>query len=350
VSEEPAERRLAGRAHWLVIGAILVGTVGWAAMQGRSQAPDPLHTRDRLVDSDAVVGEFAATGQPGYRYTVIAGAGWTWERRLLDGTLAPDAIVHNGRQHLLRVTDGCFVALESVQPPLIPGLTISNRLKGLKGRKNNPDGSYSYEVGPEPFAIVGSATTVSGNVSVREDLEPLERGAGFEAITSGGASGVAYGSYLVRRATSQERARAEAMIETARASEVAPVVTRERVVSGGPGGSGGAGTLQLTTLVARDCPERPVQLAAGSRGGQQTTARWDVPRLPIGVASPPVLRDVRVLGLPLFTSRSTLAQTAAATERTTVALKPGLVVAVDSGSTVVAIEVSSCTAKEWFAC
>jgi hypothetical protein len=63
-----------------------------------------------------------------------------------------------------------------------------------------------------------------------------------------------------------------------------------------------------------------------------------------------MIRDVRVLGLPFFSPRSSLAQAAGTTTASTIPLRPGLVVAVETPSALIAIEVSSCVSKEWLAC
>ena len=59
--------------RWQLIAAVfvLVAIAGWVVFQPRSDAPDLVVARDRLVSSEAVVATFSPGQAEGYRFTSI---------------------------------------------------------------------------------------------------------------------------------------------------------------------------------------------------------------------------------------------------------------------------------------
>ncbi|HEX6031353.1 MAG TPA: hypothetical protein VFY90_07965 [Tepidiformaceae bacterium] len=247
-----------------LLGIVVAGFAAWLLFALRDGTPDLVRERDRLVASDAVVAVFDPSGVAGYRFVSIRGVGWLWERTTASGEPYPDAIVYNGTQHFLRIAEGCYVAPTGIRPPLIPGLTTSQRLARQGGLIKRDGGTYVYSVLAE-FAASPDGPQDLPRLDVTEDLTSLHGEHTIHASTGAFPDYIWRGDYTIRRASPEEAARAKETIEAAHASDYAEMVVRQRVV-----GTIVGSVLQepSSIVIAEECPESPANLWSAAGGGQ----------------------------------------------------------------------------------
>lgn len=335
--------------RWQLAAAVglLALVCAWAVFQPRSRAPDLVVARDRLVAGDAVVATFSPGAAEGYRFTVVRGEGWVWERTSGPGGAAlPDAIVFNGSGHLLRLGEGCFIPLGAVSPPLVPGLTVARRLTTMRGLDEQEGGRYAYDIDASAF---GRDSLPAPSVTVREDLSGLRSDGSFRASTGQPPGAVWPGDYTVTRASPQQQGDASRLIREARASDYAELVIRERV----------AGTLVLSNavlgpyrvVIAGDCPDRPTVLSSGVAGGQVEALRSAASPLRFGPGDPAVIERARETRLHIRAPVESFNDLAAEGGFGTVPVtSTSVILARMQGGGFLAVEIVACTARPWFRC
>jgi len=325
-----------------------VGIAGWAAFQpGGDSGGDLVVARDRFLASEGLVATFSPGGAEGYRFTVIDGEGWVWERTAgPSGRVLPDAMVWNGSQHLLRVADGCYVPIEGVREPLIPGWNAATRLVSQPGLRRVGDTRAEYEIDAAPYLSGSQPATVE----VTEVLADVRDGS--LTVTTAPGEGVRRawtGTYQVRPATTDELAAVRETLAEASASDFAEVTFMERVT----------GTLVLSTallgpytvVVAKDCPDVPVLLGSAVRGGQVEGLRSAPSPLRFTGDSPPTVQDAMVTRLKIRTPvESFNAEMAEGTFGDVPITEAGVFLVATGRGSGIAVQVMTCTARPWFAC
>lgn len=335
--------------RWQIViasGAALV-VAGWLLFQPRSTTPDLVIARDRLVASEAVVATFSPGGAEGYRFTSIRGRGWVWERTSgPDGKTLQDAIIFNGSQYLLRITDGCFIQLPTVRPPLVPGLTVSQRLVNQRGLDDQSNGHYGYDVETAEF---GRAGAIPVSMRVTEDLSSLASGGAMLAFTGDPPGPVWPGSYQLVAATENERAIAEQLIATAVPSDYAELVFRQRVV----------GTTILSNVIfgpyriviPEACPNAPTQLSTGIEGGQSEGLRSSPSPLRFVAGTPVRIDRAQETLLKLRAPVESFNDLALAGQFSSVPVSSTrTIVARINGGGFLALQIESCSSRPWFEC
>lgn len=335
------------RWQLLPLGLIGLGIAAWVALQAGAGGGDPVVARDRFLRAEGLVATFSPGGAEGYRFTVVEGVGWVWERtRGPGGAVRHDSLVWDGTKHLLRISEGCYVPIEGVREPLVPGWNVARRLVSQPGLKRVGDTRAEYEVDASAFLVGSQAATVL----VTEVLSAVEGGV-LRAETSPGegVTRVWTGAYEVRPATLDELTAARAAIERARASDFAEVTFLERVT----------GTLVLSTallgpytvVVAEDCPEAPVLLGSAVRGGQVEGLRSARSPLRFTTDSPPHVEDAMATRLKIRAPVESFNAEMAGGEFGRVPItESGVMLVSTGGGSGIAVQVLSCTATEWFAC
>lgn len=335
------------RVHVLFVAVVLALVTGWVVVQRRGPGADPDAARDRLVAQDNVVATFVTENVEGYTFTRLHNGTWTWDRTFLDGTHAPGALLYNGRQYLLEIAGGCYIDLPQVRDPLIPGVTVARKLKGLAGVTHESATTVHYRVDPGSTAVNAIAGPAA-IVDVAEDLSPLERNEGYRAVTSGSSGSVWYGSYVVRAATAAEADEAATRIREAAASPYASLRVQLRVVGTEVGGRV-VGPYPI--VVARDCPGSPGQVWPSAQGGQGGGLRVTPSPIRFTAATTPVVAGAKLLRSPLAVSSDALAVVAAEGTFGDVPLSVGAVYVVSDGmGAMLAIEVLSCSGRPFFVC
>jgi hypothetical protein len=334
------------RLHVVLLGLAVAGFAGWLAFGSREQHPDLVRGRDALVASDSLVVAFDPGGVGGYRFTSVKGAGWLWERTDAKGEPYADALLYNGVEHLLRIGDSCYVRLAEVRMPVIPGVTVALRLARQPDVEERGE-QYVYSVAAG-FAVRPEYRHGLPDLEVTEDLSRL-RTHGIVTATTGRGTGYVWpGDYTIARATAPEVARVREVLGTARASDYAEVILRERVF-----GSvvGGGASEPASVVIARDCPGQPVRLGAGAYGGQAEALRTIPAPYGLTYGENPVFRDATTTGASVagpveYLNRAFQGGTfghvsVRTTETILVRLAP---------SSGVGLQIISCTSRPWFQC
>lgn len=335
------------RWQLLPLGLVGIGFAGWVVLQPGTGSGDPVVARDRFLAGGGLVATFSPGGAEGYRFTVVKDVGWVWERTSgPGGGVRDDALIWNGTQHLLRVADGCYVSLDGVREPLIPGWNAAQRLVSQPGLRRIGDTRAEYEVDAAPY-LPGSQ---SGSVRVIEVLSTVEDGALLvHTSPSGLATRLWTGSYELRPATVEELAAARETIEVAGASSSAEVTFLERVT----------GTLVLSTallgpytvVVAEECPDSPVLLGSAVRGGQVEGLRTAPSPLRFTDDIPPRVESAVATRLKIRAPvESFNAEMAGVTFGTVPVTESGVLLVSTGAGSGVAVQILSCTATPWFAC
>jgi hypothetical protein len=335
--------------RWQLVAAllVLVAIAGWVVFQPRSDAPDLVVARDRLVSSEAVVATFSPGQAEGYRFTSIRDVGWVWERtRGPEGQPLPDAIVYNGSRYLLRIAEGCFIGLGTVKPPLIPGLTVAQKLTSQPGLDDDVGGRYHYQVDGDPF---GRAGTSGSTVAVTEDLAPLKRGEPMRA-TTGEPPGIIWpGDYTLAKATSAERAQAVRLITTAAPSDYGELVIRERPTGSAILTSAILGPYRI--VVPEACPGSATLLSLGVEGGQVEALRSAAAPVAFGPGSPAVIQQATETPFTVRVPAEALRLWVETAQLSTAAVtSTNLILAKTTGGGYLGIEVLTCTSRPWFVC
>lgn len=338
------------KLHLWIAGAIVVAALGWAATRDWGGPSDPVFSRDRFLDSNDVTITFRSdVVYEGYRYTRLEDGTWLWERLDQRGDAFPDYIVHGKRGDLLRIADGCHVAVDGLHPPFIPGVTVAQKLTDVPRRKHHPDDSYEYDVEAGNTALQ-DVSGPGGLVTVTEHLATLRTGQ-YAVDTVGQSPAITYGTYQVRKATGEERARVRTLAGAATASENARFDVRLRVIESdllapvlGP----------YPVVVAKDCPGQPAQLYASSQGGQGPGLRAGRPDFDIGAdaSGGPVLHDAKPIRGSIFADRENLVAASGAVTPRDVPIHAGqlMVVTARTGALPLAVFVASCTGTSFFRC
>ncbi len=335
--------------RWQILVALGVVVIvsGWVLFQPRSNAPDLVVARDRLVASDAVVALFSPGGAEGYRFTSIPDRGWVWERTSgPEGKALPDAIIFNGRQYLLRIAEGCFIQLPPVRLPLVPGVTLSQKLVNQRGLEDQGGGRYAYDIESAEFGRMG---TVPASMRVSEDLSSLSSGGAMLASTGEPPGPIWPGHYRMNRASTTERAVAEQLIATAFPSDYAEIVIRERVVGTTILSNAIFGPYRI--VVPEACPNAPTRLANGIEGGQSEGLRSSPSPLRFAPGTTARIDGAQETALKLrapvelFNALAEIGQfgTVPATSTSTI-------VAAINGGGFLAFQIDACTSRPWFSC
>lgn len=335
------------KLQWLVVGAAVVAVGVYIAVQVSDGPSDPPFTRDRLVDGNSLVVTFRPDGLiEGYKYTLLDDGEWLWERTTPDG-LAGDAFVYNGKDYLLRLAPGCYAKLDSVTPPLIPGVTTTPRLKGLKGRRNMPDGTYQYDVEVGEWGWNPAQT--HSHIVVDEDLAHLkDPDESYEATTTGPPAATYYGHYVIEKAPRADRDNARAVISAAKASPTAQFTVRMRTIASQ---IGDPVTGPYTVLVAQGCPDAPGQLYPASAGGQRSGARVSAFVAGLRVGPPAVVTDAHAVIGSIFGPREEILAVAQNTPAADVPVKVGQLLTITTESRIpVAVQITACEGTAFFRC
>jgi hypothetical protein len=327
-------------------GVVALAVTAWFIFQPRSSAPDLLVARDRMVAGPGVVATFSPGGAEGYRFTVVRGEGWVWERTSgSDGSPLPDAIVYNGSQYLLRVQAGCYIALPAVQPPLVPGLTASKQLTRQPGLDEQASGLYAYDLDGSPF----SRNTEPASVRVTEDLRPLRDGQPVVASTGDPPGAVWQGTYNLRPATGEETNSAREAIRQAKASDFAQLVIRERAIGSAVLFNATIGPYRI--VIPEGCPDAPTLLASGANGGQLEGLRSAPSPISFARGVPALIANARETTLKVRAPEESFDAVVALGNFGSVPVTTSnMVVAASLGGGYIAVEIQSCTSRPWFQC
>mgnify|MGYP001489250687 CR=1 FL=1 len=335
------------RWQLLPLALVGVGFAAWVAFEPSNGGGDPVVARDRFLDTDGLVATFSPGSAEGYRFTVVDGAGWVWERTSgPGGAVREDALIWNGEHHLLRMAEGCHVSIDGVREPLIPGWNAAPLLVAQPGLRRVGDTRVEYDLEAAPY-LPGSQ---AGSLEVTEVLAAIEDGALLVETSAPLATTRLWtGVYEIRPATGEELAAARTTIASAAPSSFAEVTFLERVT----------GTLVLSTallgpytvVIAEDCPDSPVLLGSAVRGGQVEGLRSAPSPLRFTNDVPPRVESAMVTRLKIRAPvESFNAEMAGATFGTVPITESGvLLVSTGSGSGI-AVQVMTCTATPWFAC
>jgi hypothetical protein len=335
----------------VVVVLVLLGGGAWAYTKLDERTFDAVYKRDRLARDNAL----AITYQPegayeGFRFTVLKDRRWVWERtyppKAPEGQ-PEDTLLSTGREVLLQMGPGCHAALEGVAAPFIPGVTVALRLKDLELRHMLPGDVYEYEA--EPGAAASPPVSGPGNlVTVREDLSEIARGV-YRVTTTGQTPAMTYGLYTIAKASRAEERAARTRLDAAKASTVARLEVRVKVL----GEIVESVTGPYPILVAGDCPERTAQLYQGARGGQRLGPRSRPADLQFVVGKPGLVPGARVLRgtLQTTTPYQVILRAAADLPRSEVAVRKGQLLVVDGRNGIpLAVQVDSCSGTDFFPC
>ncbi len=335
------------RWQFAFIGLAALAIAGWLVFQPRSTAPDLVVARDKLVAGDAVVAEFSPGHTEGYRFTVTKDLGWVWERTSgTTGEPLADAVVFVGNRYLLRITEACFIQLPAVKPPLVPGLTVAQKLVNQRGVHDTGGTLYAYDIEASAFARSGATLAA---IRVTEDLAPLRQDGPMRAST-GEPPGVIWpGDYAVRRATSAEESDARAVLRAAVPSDYGEIVIRERIVGTTILNNAILGPYRI--VIPEACPDHPTLLSANVEGGQ-SEGLWSSPSPLRFAAGTPALID-RAAETQLKFRAPVEAFNAAAQDiqlgSVPVTSTSAIIARINAGG-LLAIQIDSCTSRPWFVC
>jgi hypothetical protein len=329
------------------LGLLVIALGGWATFQPRDENRDLVVARDRLLAADGIVATFSPGGAEGYRFTALADGSWLWERTSgSDGGIRGDRLIYNGRQHLLKLAENCHIPLTDVREPLIPGWNVAPRLVTQRGLHRIGDTRAEYVIDAAPYHSATSAP----EVLVTEVLIGVRQGTLTVHTEAVGQVARAWtGSYVVRRASSDELQAARDTISAAVASDFAEVRFIERV----------AGSLILThallgpysVVVAEDCPDSPTQLGSAARGGQIEGLRVSPSPLRFTGGSPPLVLQAKTTRLRVRAPVELFNAEMETGNFGEVPITESGVFLVSTGpASGIAVQVLSCTAKPWFQC
>lgn len=321
--------------------------LGWAAFGSRTESANLLTARDRLVAEESLTVHFDPGGVEGYRLITIPGGGWLWERTSAAGVPYADAIVFNGQGYLLRVAENCFISRAGVRPPLVPGVTTSQRLVRQPSLDRRPGDLVAYTIAPD-FAAAADTPPNLPDVEIIEDLSRLRSESVMRATTGAIPDYIWRGNYTVARSTASETQYARDVVRRARASDYAEMIVRERVV-----GTVVGSVIQepSAVVVAKECPDSPARVWSGAGGGQAEGLRVTPATFALITGDTPAFRNAA------RTAASNLSQIEYlndAFERATFGDVPvrtldNVLISTGNG-TGVALRVLSCTARPWFRC
>lgn len=335
------------RLHALILGVALATFAGWVAFWPRADHPDLVRARDSIVASEAVVVRFDPGGVGGYRFISLKNEGWLWERTDADGEPYPDALVFNGREHLLRVADACYIAIRDVRPPFIPGVTFTPRLARQPGLDSQAGEKYVYAVAPG-FAARPDYPSSLPDLEITEDLSSLRADGTIRASTGLSPGFIWRGDYSIARAGEADVGRARSAIRSARASDYAEIILRERVFGNI---IGNVISEPSAVIVAEACPDRPARLWPGSRGGQAEGLRATPAPFDLTSGDAPVVRNAATTTASI---RGPVEYLLRAFDRASfgdVPITTTDTILVNVGvANGVALEVISCTSRPWFRC
>jgi hypothetical protein len=320
---------------------------GWLLFQPRNSAPDLVVARDRLMASDALVATFRSGGAEGYRFTSLKDLGWVWDRTSGgSGEPLADAILYAGGRYLLRITDGCFIQIPTVKPPLVPGLTVSQKLVNQPGLHGTAGSLFAYNVDATAFARA-NATLIS--LQVTENLAPLRSGGALFATTGEPPGPVWPGDYSVRRASAAEQRTAQDVLKSATPSDYAELVIEERIV--------GTTILNNSTLgpyrivIPEACPDHATLLSAGIQGGQAEGLRSSPSPLRFLPGSPMLIDQAFETGLKFRAPVDAFNAAAAGGSFGTVPVtSTNTIISRITGGGFLGLQIDSCSSKPWFSC
>lgn len=335
------------RGQIIIAACAAVAVTGWLLVQPHSAAPDLVVARDKLVAGEAVVATFSPGGAEGFRFTSIRDRGWVWERTSgPDGNVLPDAIIFNGSRYLLRIAEACFIQLPALRPPLVPGLTLSQRLVNQRGLEVQSNGRYAYDVETVDFRRADATAT---SMRVTEDLSSLSSSGGIAATTGGPPGPVWTGQYTLNRASATERATAEDLISGAVPSDYAELVVRQRVVGTTILSSAILGPYRI--VIPQACPNAPTQLFRGIEGGQSEGLRSSPSPLRFSGGAPMLVDGAQETALRLRAPVESFNALADAGQFSVVPVtSANVIVAGITGGGFLAFQIDSCTSRAWFSC
>ncbi|MEO8538312.1 MAG: hypothetical protein ABI577_01135 [bacterium] len=335
--------------RWQLVAVFfaVVAIAGWLVFQPREDAPSLVTARDHLVASDAVVATFSAGASEGYRFTSLRNGGWVWERTNgSDGSPLPDAILFTGQMYLLRISEACFIRLPTVKPPLIPGITVSRKLVNQPGLHDTAGTLFAYTIEATDFAR-NAAVPVS--MRVTENLAGLAK-SGTLLATTGEPPGLVWpGDYSLSRATPSQRQAAADLLASAKPSDYAEMVIRERIVGTTILNNAILGPFRI--VIPEACPDHPTMLSMGVEGGQVEGLR----------SSPSPLRFLDGDPARIDDAVETLVKFRAPVDAFNAVAEAGgfgtvpvtsasVIVARIAGGGFLGLQIDSCSSRPWFRC
>lgn len=335
------------RLHIGILGAVVVLFAAWLLFGPREKSPDLVRARDRLVASDAITVRFDPGGVGGYQFTSIKGEGWLWERTDASGKPYPDAIAFNGRDHLLRVAEGCYIQVKDFRPPLIPGVTVSPRLARQPGLHERAGSNYVYAVSPSFSARQDYPSSLPA-LEITEDLSRLRADATVLASTGSSPDYIWRGDYRINAATAADIARARGVLREARPSDYAEIVLIDRVIGNI---LGNVISDPSSVVIAQDCPESPARLWPGSHGAQAEGLRATPLPFTVVPGDHPVFRDAHATTMSIRAPSGFLNELFENAPYEDVPVSTAQTVIIHRGEADgLAVFILSCTAKPWFRC
>lgn len=332
------------------LGLFAAALAGWVVFQPGDPSRDLVVARDRLLESPGLVATFSPGGAEGYRFVAIEGEGWVWERTSgPGGNVRFDALIYNGSEHLLRVANGCFVPITGVREPLIPGLTVAQRLVSREGLRRVGDTRAEYGVDASPF-LTAPPSPANAAVLVTEVLSAVREGSlRVDTEPSDSSIRVWTGTYSIAQTTPDELREASELIASAVASDYAEVRFHERVT--GPLVLSTALLGPYSVLIPENCTDSPVMLGSAVRGGQVEGLRSAPSPIRFSGQSPPMVLEAMTTRLRIRAPiESFNAEMAAGTLGTVPITEAGVILISITRGSGIAVQVLSCTAKPWFAC
>ncbi len=335
------------RLQLVLLSVIALAFLAWAAFGWRTESPNLLTARDRLVAEDSLTVRFDPGGVEGYRLITAPGGAWVWERTSAAGEPYPDAILFTGGTYLLRIAEGCFISRGGVRPPLIPGLTTSQRLVRQPSLDHRPGEFVAYSV-PPAFAAPADTPPGLPDIEVVEDLSVLRSHSIIRATTGLQPDYIWRGDYTIARATAAESAHADSLLRAARASDYAEIIVRERVV-----GTVVGSVIQEPSaiVVAQDCPDHPTRVWSGAAGGQAEGLRATPATFSMTIGETPAFRNAATTAASNLSQIEYLNDAFANARFGDVPVRTldNVLIATGNG-TGVALRILSCTPRPWFRC
>jgi hypothetical protein len=344
------------RIHLGLAALILIGGIvaGWWFQQAPHTPHDPVEMRDAIASGDAVVVTFRRQGSsagPATTITFIRDKGWIWQRPAHANAAA--MVISKPSETLAAAAPGCYIAIQDVAAPVVPGVNLASDLGHAPGLKVSGD-LYTYQVSDEE----GNATV---GLDVREDLSGIAQTQTFTASLSLALSGaeqhvatVAPGTYTVRRATGPERKAAEQLLASAKASPVATFTVAQRAV--GPDQPIQTGAIQMVS--PRACPGAVV-LDPEVLGKSPTLSVFTEsnPKAILGVAIQTAGGQVSIAGvlpvdLPITAPADRLLAELTSATPQDVVLRRGVTfgLAPATGPTWPVLAIAACQPQPWFPC
>jgi hypothetical protein len=237
--------------------------------------------------------------------------------------------------------------MRDVRPPLIPGLTITPRLARQPDLDRQEGERYVYAVSPA-FAARADYPSTIPDLEVTEDLSSLRASGVVKASTGIKAGYIWRGNYEISEATPGEVARARDVLSNAYPSDYAELIVRERVV----GNVVGSVLLEASSLVvAKDCPDSPARLWAGSRGGQSEGLRTTPAQFQLTHGDTPVFRNAFATSVSVRAPVDYLNDVFETASYGDVPVTTTRTIIINLAPNYgVALLVQSCTSRPWFHC